>query len=376
MIKMPWAESTAPNLMIEVTDACNIDCRVCYKAKGNRIRSLADIENDLDIGMKLRPLHTVNISGGEPTMHPDLCGIVAMIHARGLHVFLLTNGLLVDRNLLIRLRGAGLDSILFHVDPGQMRSDLPAGAGFAEVRDRLRELAGMAHAIGLDVSISVTLYGDDGELLEQISRFFFATSELSFLFLARGVDLAAFHAKGDRGCECSDGTARPGDARNLPTIVKFFENSYGIEPFSCIPTNNGTDSVWVSYFTPIVYRPESWTTFRIRSNRADTWLMEIPRMVTGKYIHKTTQKGSITLLRTLLNGFTTFRWREVASFLLPALSSEARLRFKMIVYDDGPYYQDGALITCEYCPTAIVRNGTLVSCCTADHLPGGQRGNQ
>jgi MoaA/NifB/PqqE/SkfB family radical SAM enzyme len=31
MIKMPWNNETAPNVMLEVTDACNVTCRACYK---------------------------------------------------------------------------------------------------------------------------------------------------------------------------------------------------------------------------------------------------------------------------------------------------------------------------------------------------------
>jgi len=109
MIKMPWSGINCPNAMLEITDACNINCRVCYKRRGTSLKTLSQIQHDLETAMKLRRLHTVTISGGEPTLHPELCQIVAMIKRYGFHVFLLTNGLLIDEDYLKRLRSSGLD---------------------------------------------------------------------------------------------------------------------------------------------------------------------------------------------------------------------------------------------------------------------------
>jgi len=139
MIRMPWTESSAPNAMLEIVGACNVRCDVCYHRAAASVKPLDAIREDLGHAMRLRKLHTVVISGGEPTLHPQLGEVIRMIKEHDLHVFLLTNGLLVDREFLIPLKQAGLDSILFHVDLGQQRSDLPAAPVFADVEKRLNE---------------------------------------------------------------------------------------------------------------------------------------------------------------------------------------------------------------------------------------------
>ena len=104
MIKMPWGENSSPNVVLEVTDACNITCRMCFKKKGTIIKSIPQIQRDIETAMRIRKLHTMTISGGEPTLHPDLCEIVALMKQHRLHVFLLTNGVLIDEDYIIRLQ--------------------------------------------------------------------------------------------------------------------------------------------------------------------------------------------------------------------------------------------------------------------------------
>jgi hypothetical protein len=369
MIRMPWTDATAPNLTIEITDECNISCRACYKRKGSGFRSLSEIDRDLDAAVKLRPLHTITISGGEPTLHPDLYRIIKMVKARGRHVFLLTNGLLTDEKLLEQLRHAGLDSILFHVDTGQSRADLPWRPTFADVRKRLVELAQKAARTGLDVSIAMTLYEDVDEVLPACSQLFFDSPDLTFLFLARGVDPRGLYAP--NGPEAPTATGLPS---SLEQVKTFYRQDYAIEPYAYVPANTARQTVWISYFVPIIYNGPRKTIVRIRSNILDTWLMWIPRLLSGRFVHKTRQQPGLTLLRTLMNCLSTFRLGTLAALLWRLCSRNALLRHKMIVYDDGPSLTaSGRMVRCQYCPTAIVREGKSVACCEADFgLPGGE----
>jgi hypothetical protein len=357
MIRMPWNNETAPNVMLEVTDACNLQCTACYKKPGSTFKTLDQVRHDLDTGAALRPLHTVTISGGEPTLHPDLPAILSLVKQRGVHVFLLTNGLNLHPDRLHLFKASGLDSILFHVDAGQNRPDLPPNPGFPEIQNRLSELVSAAAACGLDVSVSATLYGETVEFLRQLCAYVFSTPEVTFLFLAKGRDPRS---------------TRPppsgGDGLDTEAIQSFFESEYGVEPFAYIPSQIGPRIPWLSFFVPIAYRGRNTSRFRIRSNWADLALMAIPRLLRGRYIHKTTQHAPLTLLRTAINAATTFRLLAFGRFLVACTG--ARLAHKMIVYDDGPVrLADGRLDHCLYCPTAIVRDGALLPCCTADYGP-------
>ena len=102
MIKMPWKGINCPNVMLEITDACNVNCRVCYKKRGESLKSLLQIQQELDAAIKLRKLHTVTISGGEPTLHPELCQIVAMIKKYGLLGILMI--LFVELNFIFKIQ--------------------------------------------------------------------------------------------------------------------------------------------------------------------------------------------------------------------------------------------------------------------------------
>jgi hypothetical protein len=359
MIKMPWNNATAPNLMLEITDACNISCRACYKKPGKTFKNRAQVEQDLNDAMRLRKLHTVTLTGGEPTLHPDLLSIIKTISSKGLHSFLLTNGLLVDSKMTQALKDAGLDSILFHVDSGQVREDLPGHASFSDIKARLNQLVDSAHSCGLDISISFTLYDADDDL-EQISRYFFDRPELTFLFVARGVDPETFYRQ-----KCPEATGQ--ESRQIDTTIDFYQQHYGIQPFSYIPGTSGKPTVWISFFVPVIYHEKGPTLFRVKAGFADSLLMRLPKLLTGRYVHKTTHNPKITLLRTLVNAVGSLRIWPLLKFTRQLFSGGARLHQKTIVYDDGPYFSDDELIHCEYCPTAIVRDGEILNCCTADY---------
>jgi uncharacterized radical SAM superfamily Fe-S cluster-containing enzyme len=88
--------------IIEVNEACNLSCPVCFadssvKRRGHR--SLAEIEAMLDavVASEGEP-DLVQISGGEPTIHPQFFEILQAAKHRPIrHLMLNTNGLLIAR---------------------------------------------------------------------------------------------------------------------------------------------------------------------------------------------------------------------------------------------------------------------------------------
>src|SRR3954452_5040625 len=88
--------------IIEVNEACNLSCPVCFAdssvaRSGHRL--LAEIETMLDhlVRSEGEP-DLVQISGGEPTLHPQFFDILAAVRARPIrHVMINTNGLRIAR---------------------------------------------------------------------------------------------------------------------------------------------------------------------------------------------------------------------------------------------------------------------------------------
>jgi len=83
--------------LVEICDYCNLRCPVCYAASGperQQFRDLKQIERMLDAVVRNEGHpDVVQLSGGEPTMHPDFFAIVEMAKARPIrHLMVNTNG--------------------------------------------------------------------------------------------------------------------------------------------------------------------------------------------------------------------------------------------------------------------------------------------
>jgi len=83
--------------LVEICDYCNLRCPVCYAASGperQQFRTLQQIETMLDAVVRNEGHpDVVQLSGGEPTLHPDFFTIVEMAKARPIkHLMVNTNG--------------------------------------------------------------------------------------------------------------------------------------------------------------------------------------------------------------------------------------------------------------------------------------------
>ncbi|BBM84772.1 radical SAM protein [Candidatus Uabimicrobium amorphum] len=89
--------------LIEVTDRCNLTCPTCYSVSGPNIgkhRTLEEIERMLDIVVANEgEPDVVQISGGEPTVHPDFFTILDMAKQRPIrHLMVNTNGIRIAKD--------------------------------------------------------------------------------------------------------------------------------------------------------------------------------------------------------------------------------------------------------------------------------------
>lgn len=106
----PWDCGLCPDHMqhscltvMEITDRCNLRCPVCYansSPDSGSHRTLAEIEHMLDALVKWEGEPDVlQISGGEPTLHPDFFAILAAARARPIrHLMINTNGLRIAQD--------------------------------------------------------------------------------------------------------------------------------------------------------------------------------------------------------------------------------------------------------------------------------------
>ena len=89
--------------LLEVTDHCNLRCPICYASSGPdrpSYRTLQQLETMLDavVGNEREP-DVVQISGGEPTLHPQFFEILDAARRRPIrHLMLNTNGVRIARD--------------------------------------------------------------------------------------------------------------------------------------------------------------------------------------------------------------------------------------------------------------------------------------
>jgi uncharacterized radical SAM superfamily Fe-S cluster-containing enzyme len=162
--------------LIEITDQCNLTCPVCYSESSPRRtthRSLEQIEFMLDcvVRNEAEP-DVVQISGGEPTIHPNFFEVLDLAKARPIkHLMVNTNGVRIaqDAEFTRRLRDymPGFEVYLQwdSLDPSRLRA--LRGEDLTEIRRRAIERLN-EHNISTTLVVTLKKGLNDGEIGETI----------------------------------------------------------------------------------------------------------------------------------------------------------------------------------------------------------------
>jgi uncharacterized radical SAM superfamily Fe-S cluster-containing enzyme len=149
--------------LIEVTDRCNLTCPTCYANSSptyGRHRDLQEINMMLDaiVASEGEP-DVVQISGGEPTIHPDFFKILDLAKSKPIkHLMVNTNGIRIanDHEFARRLATYVPDfEIYLQFDSFEPRSlELLRGKDLTEVRMKALEIL---NELNLSTTLVVTL---------------------------------------------------------------------------------------------------------------------------------------------------------------------------------------------------------------------------
>lgn len=167
---------TIEYLRISITDRCNFRCVYCMPAAGLPWlpkEGILAYEEIADVVRQLAPLglRRIRLTGGEPTIRPDLERLVAMLRAvpEIEDIALSTNGVKLPA-MASTLRAAGLDRVNISAD--SLRPERVAAIARRDLGFDLRRAATAAVEAGLDpVKVNVVVIrGVNDDELEEFAR--------------------------------------------------------------------------------------------------------------------------------------------------------------------------------------------------------------
>ena len=115
----------APFLVVwNYTDACNLHCKHCYQGAGKMSNDELSLDERLNIVDQLADNDVVAIafSGGEALLRDDFWEVARYASSKGLYLSIATNGTLLTKDVVRRLRDAGVEYFeisLDSVDPAK-----------------------------------------------------------------------------------------------------------------------------------------------------------------------------------------------------------------------------------------------------------------
>jgi MoaA/NifB/PqqE/SkfB family radical SAM enzyme len=112
-----WHKHTPESLMLLLTNRCQCTCLHCitYGIRGKPELSTDEICNVIDQALELGA-YNVSFEGGEPTLRKDLFALIEHVDESKAITHVITNGLLLDRKYVRRLKEAGLDYLHISLD--------------------------------------------------------------------------------------------------------------------------------------------------------------------------------------------------------------------------------------------------------------------
>jgi uncharacterized radical SAM superfamily Fe-S cluster-containing enzyme len=158
--------------LIEITDHCNLQCPICYASSGparNTYRDFETVERMLDAVVRNegRP-DVIQISGGEPTRHPDFFRILDAAKARPIqHLMVNTNGIRIARDAAFAERlAAYMPGFELYLQFDSLQEAPLLELRGADLRSVRRQALARLNSLGLSTTLVVTLRKglNDGEI--------------------------------------------------------------------------------------------------------------------------------------------------------------------------------------------------------------------
>ena len=158
-----------------ITHTCNLRCTHCYQedyclhTPDEELFRILDMYSEFIAGKKLKP--QINLTGGEPLMHPAFFKLASEIKKRGIRLGILTNGTLIDDKAAAEIASLHPVFVQISID------------GTREIHDKIRGNGSFDKAVagidslkkyGVKVLVSFTAQKKNYECFEELAKICFA----------------------------------------------------------------------------------------------------------------------------------------------------------------------------------------------------------
>jgi len=379
-MSLPWQGRWVPHALLDVGRLCNISCAGCYNGLSGGFKPLAQLEEELGHLMCARRLQAISLVGGEPSIHPHIERVVALVASRGLKVALLTNGITLTADKLRSLRQAGLTIVLLHIEAGQKRHDMNAEAEPARWLALRATKARLVAQAGIAVGLSHIARRSQLDETAGIVREVLTSAHLDFLLITGFRDFTRFGgvtgdiANGLQMPAAPSGQTTDGGHRDEVAMADLLPVMRGMDltPFARVGSARSRQAArWLIYLAAAGQTADGtrvWSS--VRAGWSDRILSRAMRWIIGRHMFLHIPSRRQFYLQLWLNALSG-GGNHAVKLARSTGRNGGRLRDKHIVLQEGPImHADGTVETCCDCPDAVWQNGALVPVCLADRMSG------
>ncbi|MFH1563432.1 MAG: radical SAM protein [Nitrospirota bacterium] len=174
------------NIVIEVTNRCNLHCRMCPQHSKETGVGIHRKEGLMEMNLYKRIIDEVKeygevmvspIGAGEPLIHPEIIEMVHYAKEAGCKTHIITNGTLLTPKISERLINAGLDIIAISIDGirKQTHEGIRLGSNFERVVSNIEALLRLKKDSQANIKVrimTVELEENKGEISDIIDKWF------------------------------------------------------------------------------------------------------------------------------------------------------------------------------------------------------------
>lgn len=141
---------------IEITNICNLDCRMCPREKLDVALEHIPFERMKAIVDRLNGVKILTLTGwGEPFLHPNIFEMIRYAKQKGFWLQITTNGVFKNDSLVPRVVESGLDSLSFSIDSPSngLEWGHHTNAGVERMRQLIQARQGKTPAVTLQATV-------------------------------------------------------------------------------------------------------------------------------------------------------------------------------------------------------------------------------